>query len=227
DASGRVVASSASADPMNNDLSLRINSPLPLSTYYVKIEGATSSVFSVGSYHLEVKALPLVSTTTNQLSTTVSTVTTPLLNNDLDTNDSFLTASLLPALTQVSTRFDYGFTGSISDSWDVDYYRVHAPQNTSGAETVMSVMVWGIDNNGLVPRASVYDSNYQPVNAEVLVNADGNFIVQVRNATPGADYYVKVEAANNNGPNNTGNYFLGVDFSSTAVQLNTYADSTL
>src|SRR5262249_15927502 len=120
DASGRVVASCASADRMNNDLSLRINSPLPLSTYYVKIEGATSSVFSVGSYHLEVKALPLVSTTTNQLSTTVSTVTTPLLNNDLHTNDSFLTASLLPALTQVSTRFDYGFTGSISDSWDVD-----------------------------------------------------------------------------------------------------------
>ena len=143
-----------------------------------------------------------------------------LNNNDLHTNDSFLTASLLPPLTsQVSSRFDYGFSGSVSDSWDVDYYRVPAPQNTGGGETVLTAMVWGLQNNGLVPRVSVFNAQQQPVSAEVLVNADGNFTVQVRNAVAGADYFVKVEAADNKGPNNSGNYFLGVDFSNQAVQL--------
>ena len=48
--------------------------------------------------------------------------------------------------TKVDSRFDYAFKGSISDSRDVDFYKITAPQNTSGAETVMSVMVWGTEN---------------------------------------------------------------------------------
>lgn len=221
DANGRVVAASSASNPLNNDMTLRINSPTPLGTYYVKVEGAGSDVFNIGSYHLEVKSLRLVQSLTNTLTTTVNSVRA-LLSDDLHTNDSILTASLLPALTtRVDARFDYGFSGSIRDSWDVDYYRVRAPQAVAGTETVMAVMVWGLENDGLVPRASVYDSLGRAVAAEVLVNADGNFTVQVRNAVAGRDYFVKVEAATPRGANNTGNYFLGVDFSARAVQTET------
>src|SRR5262249_46707690 len=42
--SGQVVGSAVSTDPLNNELTVRITSPKPLGTYYVKVEGANGSV---------------------------------------------------------------------------------------------------------------------------------------------------------------------------------------
>src|SRR5205085_6049172 len=122
---------------------------------------------------------------------------------------------------QTSSHFDYAYRASISDKYDVDFYRVQAPSAAAGQSTVLTVMLWGVDNNGLVPRASVYDANHNLAQGEVLVNENGIFTLQVRNAVAGATYFVKVEAADPTGPNNVGNYFLGVDFSSQAVDLET------
>src|SRR5262249_42278473 len=227
DSAGHVVGSAVSTDPLNNELTINIASPKPLGTYYVKVEGASGDVFSVGSYNLEIQSIPLVGTVTNVVSQTTQTAL-QLLNNDLHTNDTFLTASLIPPLTtQTSSRFDYAYRASISDKSDVDFYSVQAPQAEGGQQTVLTVMLWGLDNNGLVPRASVYDANHNLVQGEVLVNENGIFTLQVRNAVAGATYFVKVEAADPNGPNNVGNYFLGVDFSSTPVNLQTVTQSTL
>ncbi|MBI1918702.1 MAG: matrixin family metalloprotease [Planctomycetes bacterium] len=227
DSSGKVVGSAVSTDPLNNELTIRISSPKPLGTYYVKVEGAGGNVFSIGSYNLEIQSIPLLGTTTNLLSETTQTAL-QLLNNDLHTNDSFLTAALIPPLTtQTSSHFDYAYRASISDKSDVDFYRLQAPTAPAGQSTVMTVMLWGMENNGLVPRASVYDANQNLVQGEVLVNENGIFTLQVRNAVAGATYYVEVEAADPNGPNNVGNYFLGIDFSTQAVDLQTVTQGTL
>ncbi len=226
--SGRVVGSAVAADPLDNELSVRVSSVLPLGTYYVKVEGNGNDVFRIGSYQLEVESVPLVGGLTGAVAAATDAALELLANNDLHLNDSFLTASLLSGVTglttQTTSRFEYAYRGSISDRWDVDYYRLAAPQAQAG---VMTVMAWGTQNGGLAPRASVYDAGRNLVASEVVVNADGVFVIQVRNPVAGAAYYVKLEAADPRGANGTGNYFLGVDFGEKAVELQAVTAGTL
>jgi len=147
-----------------------------------------------------------------------------LLNVDLHTNDSILTASLLPTLSaDNASRFDYAFKGSISDTSDLDYYKVRALSAAAGAP-VMTVMGWGLATNGIAPRVSVFDATGRQVAANLLVNELGSFIVQVPSVVAGATYYVKVEAQARQG---VGNYFLGVDFERIAAELTTFATGSL
>lgn len=226
DSAMRVVGSAVSSGPLGSDLVVNLSRYTPLGTYYVKVESGVSDVFGIGSYRLEAKAIPLVGAVTGALGQVVDGVTTVLANNDLHTNDTFLTASLLPALAnQTDSRFDYAFRGSISDNSDVDFYRIQAPQAVAGKPNVMTVMVWGTDNGGLAPRVRVYDAQRHEVAAEVLTNENGTYTVQVANAIAGASYYVKVEAQTS--APRTGNYFLGVDFGTRAVQMLTLTGDTL
>jgi hypothetical protein len=221
------VASAVGSGPLGADLVVTLPSYQPLGTYYVKVQSGTADVFGVGSYRLDVQSIPLVGTLTNVVTTTTQTAT-GLLNNDLHTNDTILTASLLsPLYPQTSSYFNYAYKASISDRYDVDYYRIQAPQAAAGAPVVMTVMVWGLDNNGLLPAASVYDAAGNLVSAAVLGNENGTFTLQVANATPGATYYVKVQAADPNGQNNVGNYFLGIEFGPRAVQPATVTSQAL
>jgi hypothetical protein len=91
----------------------------------------------------------------------------------------------------------------------------------------MRVLAWGTDVGGLDPVLGVYDSHGSPVAATVLVNENGAFVAQVPAALPNTDYYVAVQAEQPGGPHGTGNYFLGVEFSAKAVNLQNFAAGTL
>jgi len=224
DASGRVVASTQSTDPTGGDLELRVNGVVPLGRYYVRVEGAGTDIFRVGSYRLTVQSLPLLNSLTNLLTSTVQQVTEPLLNDDLHLNDSFLTASLLPSLSATTSRFDYAYQGSIRDTWDVDYYRITVP---NGVGNVMTVMAWGVGKSQLLPHVTVYDAAHNVVKAQVLVNEQGVVTVQFVGAQAGATYFVKVDAAVPSGTGAVGNYFLGIDFGTQTAGLQTFANNQL
>jgi hypothetical protein len=149
------------------------------------------------------------------------------LNVDLHTNDSILTATLLPQLFAGTTsRYDYAFRGSISDAWDVDYYRVKAPVAPAGTSNVMTVMGWGLKLGELEPRVNVYNAAGNLVATQVLVNEAGSFTIQMPNAVSGATYFVRIQDAVDS-PSDTGNYFLGVDYGPKADQLYTVANGAL
>jgi hypothetical protein len=238
-AAGNVVGSAVSTDPQNGDLTVTLNSVSVLSTYYVKVEGAQGNVFGIGSYHLQVSYVPLVNSLVGGVTGTGGTLTNNLtallLNNDLHTNDSFLTAmNLQLPLFQTSSAFDYSYRASISDSSDVDFYRFQAPTTSSGSGSVLTVMVRGVTTTGLPagtnlldPRVQVFDADHNLVPAQVLVNQCSAYTIQVANAVPGATYFVEVLAATPDAGNNMGNYFLGIDFSPVATQLDTVAQGTL
>lgn len=190
---------------------------------------ARTDVFGVGGYKLSVDSLPgvtgLVSTTGGVVSDVLS-----LINVDLHTNDSFLTSSLLGGLleTTASSRFDQAYKASIHDSWDVDYYKITAPTAAAGTtSSVMTVMAWGLNNGGLEPRVTVFNGSQQPVAAEVLVNENGSYTVQVPNAGSRATYYIKVEAQAPESSRGVGNYFLGIDFGTKAISQDQFAAGTL
>jgi hypothetical protein len=225
---GAVVASAISTNPFNGDLSLRLNGVSLLSTYYVKVEGSRSDAFGIGGYQLKVNELAIINPLTGAVANVVQNTTTTLLNVDLHTNDTFLTALNLGQLLQKGdSRFAYVFKGSISDSRDVDFYRFTTPSATGPAANVLTAMIWGLDPNGLYPKVIVYDANQNVVAASVLVNEAGSYTIQIPNAVAGATYYVEALASNPQGTHNVGNYFLGIDFSTKAVSLQTFASSTL
>src|SRR5262249_33929419 len=143
----------------------------------------------------------------------------PLVNTL--TNDTPLTAQLLTAPTP--SALTYSYRAAILGSWDTDYYKVQAPAGTS----VMTVTAWGTDAQPLVPRGTVLDASLRPVAAQVLVNENATMAIQVQGATPGATYYVKVQAAKPGTAQGVGNYFVGVEFGTQAAQLSTLAQSTL
>lgn len=227
DSAQNVVASAVALSPLNGNLLIRLNQVRPLSRYYVKVESGTNDVFGVGSYRLRVNYLSGVSLPTGSLLAGLQNLSSNLLNDDFHTDDSFLTALNLQQLVQQPDgRFDYAFKGSIRDSRDVDYYRITAPSASSN-RLVLTALIWGLEDGRLLPRVTVYDAWARPVAAQVLVNDGGSYTVQVANAVPGATYYVKAAAAQPSGSNNVGNYFLGVDFTTRAVQFTRYVTAGL
>ncbi|MFO0841258.1 MAG: matrixin family metalloprotease [Gemmataceae bacterium] len=227
DSLGRVIGAAESADPVGGNLELRLSGISPLGQYYVKVEGAGDDPFRVGAYKLEVQSLALVNALGGAVPSTVNTLGQALTNNDLHTNDSFLTASnLLSGLFAPDSKFDVAYRGSISDTWDVDYYQVQAPTTMSG-DKVLTVMTWATGPSTLIPRVKVYDASYRWVPAEVLVNDGGVVTIQVAGVTAGATYYVRLDSAVSRGPAAVGNYFLGIDFGTRATDLKRVVASSL
>jgi hypothetical protein len=224
DASGRAVASAASTDPVGGDLSLSLTGA-PLATYYVKVEGATQDVFSVGAYRLHIEALPAVGSVLGLLRPLWESAVTTVADLDVGPHNSFATAKEFGSggLLGVRSAGD-GARGTISAASQADYYRLRAPA-ADGAE-VLTVTAWGTDNGGLLPRVAVYDASQHRVAADVLTNEDGIVTLQVSPAGPGATYYLTVQGAPS-GPGSVGGYFLGVQFGAAAVRLETLAQGTL
>jgi hypothetical protein len=178
-------------------------------TYYLKVESGTSDVFGIGSYQMQA---------TNNL------LPVPLLNSLLDTVDlvgnSLLTAlHLTQVIPQTDARFDYAYKGSISSSSDVDYFSITSPTPPAGTANVMTVYVWGLDTRSLDPVVSVYDAMGNALPTKVLTHENGSMVIQYAPDPGNTLYYLKVAAATPSGPNNIGNYFLGVDFSTALTPV--------
>jgi Matrixin len=219
--SGAVLATGAAGNPLNGDLSVTLNNVQAGATYYVQVTGG-GDVFGVGSYRLQI------------LPNGVSPVSGPsgyasvVLPNDGHTNDTLGTATdLRQNAFRTDARFSYSCQAGIGDASDVDYYHILSPQGPNGSTTVLRAMVWGTDVGGLEPILHVFDAHGNAVAADVLMNENGDYVVQVANALPNVDYYVSVAAEHPAGLRNTGNYFLGIDFSSKAVNLQTFTSGTL
>ena len=227
DAWGNPISATAAPGPLQGDLTLNLGGLSALTTYYIEVQGATSSVFGVGSYHLNVQVLPsAASGLTGVLVGTVGNTTTPVLQS-LPTNTTFATASLLPQVQQVDSHFDYAFRSNIGTLASARYYAFTAPTPPQGQGDVLTVMAWGLGSQGLLPAVTVYDANQQPVSAQVLVNDSGMIDVQVLNPVAGATYYVQVAAAQPQGSRSTGNFFLGINFSTQAVALHQWVQGTV
>ena len=217
DANRRVVAQAVATDPANGDLAIRLPGSLLATTYYIKVESATTDVFGIGGYRLLVSPSGLLNPETvfNLLSSA-----TNLLNNTLAS-----ALGLTQVVVQTDERFDYAYNSTIGSSSESDWYLLRSPTPPAGQPNVMTVMAWGKKVNGLDPRTSIYDALGNPVAASVLVNENGTYVLQVPNAPGNALYYVKLNAATSSGPSSQGDYFLGIDFSTVATQLNGLVNS--
>jgi hypothetical protein len=211
DAAGRVVATASASDPLHNDVTLQLTNLKPLSTYYVRVDGATDDVFAIGGYKLAID-----NTLTSSLTNTVS-----LLSSELGVNDTLKTATnLVGKVVGLTGQTDFLVRASLNGNLDTDYYKITAP--SSGG--VLVATAWGLGANDLDPRIQVYDSSDHLIAAQVLTNDSGAFTVQVANAAAGQSYYLRVTSDSGK----TGNYALSAVFRSDAIEfpMNAVGDLT-
>jgi len=209
DSAGRVVGSSVSNDPLNNDLMVKFRPGLLGGTYYVKVDGAGNGAFDVGGYKLSVDFLSvggLLAPITDTLGAVL----------DGHTDDVLASALGLQPQTTSDSRFDAIYRGVIEDATDVDNYRIKTGKFAAGTLVTLNAMVWGLDANPVDPRIRVYDAAGHPVAFQVLANDRGLFSLQVPNAIAGQDYYIQVAARSPGGANDTGSYFMAADFNQIA-----------
>jgi hypothetical protein len=208
DKNGNVLGSASATDPTNGNLLLHLTNVKLNTTYYVKVSNNTNNVFDIGGYHLAASYTYTNSNNGPPLLAGAFTFIGNLLNSTL------YTATILPLHWGSNTndaRFQYLYTANLLLPALSNYYQVTSPYTTNTTETLFAT-VWGMDLNPLYPRISVYNNLLQPVPVQVLTNNNGTYTIQITNATTNVPYYIQVYAQNPLGPNNLGDYFLGVNF---------------
>ncbi len=203
--SQQVLASSSAVDPMNGNLKVTVPSAQNGGTYYVEVSGATTNVFSIGSYQL-----------TLSLGDPHSTNPAPAGTFTPGTSPS--TAAILPLQAAGALSFA-NYNGQINSPYQQDWFHVVAPpaSGTAGEPLLLVAEAWCTDGGApLHPQVQVWSAGPSPqlLATQVLENGQGVFTVQLPDVTAGGyGYDVVVEPLTPGGQNTNGHYFLGIDFS--------------
>ncbi len=212
DSNGNVVASAISTDPLNNNLSITLPNYSPSTTYYVKVEGSGTDVFSAGAYNLRLDY--------SQPYGNAFGIGTGYVNNEANsngTNNTLATAETL-GLSSETHAEAFAAVGALSNSSDVDWYQITPTSLTNFTGTLtVSVVPQDQDTSGAYATVDVFDATGNQLSAVVVTNEHGAFTVQLANQQPGATYYLRVSAANPGGTHATGGYALAADLSDTDV----------
>jgi hypothetical protein len=224
DAAGNVVGSAVASDPLNNNLSLRIDHPAEDGTYYVKVEGATSDVFGIGRYRLNIDAHSCPTDPSYSGPSSYPAPTGP--GNSSGPANPMSGIKLLATTPGYVEHTYYETADTISPASPVHTYQVRSADLGPEMTNVMTVVVYSLTEPGGRFRVNVLDDQGNRVDATVIVDRDGNLTVQVPNVLSNRDYFVQVLSAN---PDATGElpYEIEVDFDHNASHLQTLVNESL
>ena len=105
-------------------------------------------------------------------------------------NDTFGTATVLEPLLEFPEGDRFREIASLStDLTDVDFYRVTAPNCSS-----LFIELTAIETGGPICDVQLFDAAQNLVAGEILVNGNGELLIQYDGLTPGASYFVEVIA---------------------------------
>ena len=122
---------------------------------------------------------------------------------------------------------DYQTSGYIESADDVDYLE-SAPSNLDSEDfEYLSIVVRSTTPGGLVPRVDAFSTSGKPRASEVLANANGVLILQVKDVEPEDGVVVRVSAANTNESYQAGGYELEAQFVSRQVELDELYEGVL
>ena len=236
-----VLISSATATTPGQDLILT----LPTLDRFVSVKVSAAKPtgsYSIGGYAIvskfngintvsaarvtEVVMKKLKTVRQSDLAVLLSTGIAGQFVNDLRTNETTLTATILKTTPGYIDSLHYETNGTISDSGDIDFYGWKSP-SVVPAGNVMLVTVDAVEIGKLQPSLIVYNDKLQPVPATVLRNSNGTMTYQISNLTPNRIWYARVAAASGQTRYRIGNYTLKVRFSGAAEQQVNMVQGTL
>lgn len=242
DNAGRVLGQAASTRLGGDTLTVTLPQVSPNQQLYARIDAATTDVFAVGRYGLAVTldarstaspALigrvlrgPYDSLSDDDIQQLFRNPRHPLFSRDHNGNNQPNSATALTSEARGNTDLYYETVASLGDAADVDYYRVKAPAVGQGNPNVLTVTLWEVEPNGVLPEVAVYDQNLRLVPGRVLVNGNGTFALQVPQVQSQAQYYLRV-AASPFDNQRLGNYALLADFGRVRADLPTLVDGSV
>lgn len=237
DGKGSQIGSISGAGIDGDTVELTLPNVKPADKYYLKVEAAQGTSFSVGRYGLavsfddklhvdearieQVMTGPYDGLSPRDLADLMLRPDSAKFNDDVKSNDTFGTATSLTPTPGFSQNSHYRVTASKGDSSDVDHYKFKAPNSGNGASVVLTGTVRAVDPNGAAQRISLYDSHEKPIPAMILANGNGTFTIQAIGLAPNDDYYVRV------GDGEVGNYLLDLAFGVQPTHLTTFAEGVI
>ena len=241
DQNGRVLQTKTGANTNGTTLNFQIPTSVSDGRYYLRVEASPTATFKFGRYGVAVtfdgrlgpigisidqvlrgRFESLKPERVDQLFANPSSI---IYEDDLRLDDTALTAIPLRVGAGQPSERDLEATGSISDRRDVDFYEVRAPRATATISNwVMTVSLRAADAKGIVPRLQVLDANQVAVAAQVVLNAAGQYTVELRNVPSRAVYFLRLSSHQ---PSATGNYNLYVNFGNVPAELNPMAAGRL
>jgi hypothetical protein len=238
----QLVGEAQSTSELGDDLTVQLPNINPFERYYLEVDSPAQDVFGVGRYALSATydgrslvstaSLPAIlsgpynSLSAEGLAGLLADPTGVLLNIDLYTNFTFLTAEALASQPGYPASSQYDTVASLDGSSDVQYYQFESPLAPVGQTDVLTVTLTAMPVHGIVPIVSVYDDNTDPVAAQVLLNGNGTYLVQATGLNPGETYYLQVSAAP--APAGAvGNYQMVATFNGVPAQVQSFVGGTL
>jgi hypothetical protein len=235
DPTGNVVGQAIGAGDEGAGLTVTLAHVNP-GVYYAQVDAAPGSAFQVGRYGLAATFDSML----RPLATPVDTVlrgpyellqpndiqslfvnpTTVLFRDDAHTDDTANTAVQLKPGPGQPSPMHLQAMASLTDSTDVDFYQIKAPNAAAHQPWVLTTTVRALQPYAFGPEVEILDSKLNPVAAQVLVNQDGTFTIQA-SVAEGGTYYLRVHG------NGSGNYALDALFGTVTADVQTFATGTL
>ncbi|MDG2384678.1 MAG: Ig-like domain-containing protein [Pirellulaceae bacterium] len=236
---GVEVGSSSSAGAEGATLLVRFDEIDADAGYFIEVSSARSDQFAVGAYSLVVSfdSLPQVDARAvddvvtgrlrnlkaEQLQTLISDPKA-LLNSDLSQDDQLENASDLQVSDGFTASRRFEQIASISNKHDVDYF--HFATNEIQKSPVLNLTVRSLNLAGLIPEAIVLDSRGRRVQSEILVNGNGELVLQAR-LKPNSQYFVRVQPNDTQGAFRVGNYRLLVNLVDEWVRMDSFMEGVI
>ncbi|MEI7921234.1 MAG: matrixin family metalloprotease [Planctomycetota bacterium] len=230
--SSNVVVGQGEVNLGNGGVSLvQMSGLTPGSRYQVQVKSLDNSSFRVGAYGLAVNYdnTSLVSQAqlndvlnghydsvdVNDLKKLLVNKAGTLLNNDQHKDDDPKNAVKLSPVSGFQANSLYTYTGSFSDSLDVDQFRISgSPKQAS----VVTLRVDSLDNSALNPTIILTDTNGKVVPSKILINNDHEMTIQAVGLKPSDNLAIQIQS----GTGQVGNYRLEADFGNVASNLKTF-----
>ncbi len=238
DTEGQLIHRVGSVDPRDGDLTIDLNTLDldPDTQYIIRVTPARADVFGVGSYRLAVgqDASSLVNEEErlNQLT------------HDEDSDDGLIDSRNDSPGSAIELELTEEFANARSDGFiraridaddDRDFYVMTVPQpqdaDDPDSAVVLSIVAWNEtpapsedpedSDDPFEPRIRIYEQlngDYFSIDSETLYYDSGTVAIRSNPLTPGTELYLRVSsevAPLSNGSDDTGQYFVGLDFHHT------------
>lgn len=239
----QLVDTAIAAAPSDNDLLITLPSTALGESLFIAVQAADTGLFAIGGYLLTVEfdnvtqadlsvlekysSSSLRKLSQDELSKLFDAESDDFFNDDAHEDDEDIAATDLNSEEQFAATNRFEAMGSIIDSTDADYYRIHAPDEALGQFDTLVVSIRSLDAGKLVPKLTVLNHDLEPIPVSILANGGGELIVQISGIEANRSYYLRIEAEDPAGQFNTGNYQLTASFIAIPAVLQTFAAGTL
>ncbi|MCY2962435.1 MAG: matrixin family metalloprotease, partial [Planctomycetota bacterium] len=249
DLKGNVVGRATSTGAAGETLSVQVTQSDANTRYLVRIESATSDSYGIGSYTLVAKFDDRLTAddavidsvargrfdylSANQLQEFLRTGQLPDLEDEdeseseVRTNASGILTKELEPTEGFSPFTRYDSTGTVTANRPVTEFVVKSPNSSDTAETVLTITVRAVEQNGIQPFVTLLDDDGEIVPTRVITNGLGVYTIQATGVTSGREYTARVESRSNSAGPLPGNYVFAARFGSHAIQLEQFAAGTL